>query len=210
MAQRKKKAKKGANRKPTRRKKAPQRRKKTRRTSTESTPKKAQKATEPVDPTHENARKADFLAAFMDSGNVRLTARKIGIHRTTPYKWAKEDAEFRVAWEDARLVAVSVLEDEALRRAVNGVKKPIYQRGKLVGEVRDYSDTLTIFLLKNWHPGRYMDRVRQEVTGRGGAPVAVEPVPEDLSPLNVEELEFLRKIRAKLNAARGGIKRVGD
>jgi hypothetical protein len=59
-------------------------------------------------------------------------------------------------------LATTLLEDEAKRRACNGVLKPVFQGGKKVGVVREYSDTLLIFLLKCWHPARYGDRYRQE------------------------------------------------
>ena len=51
-----------------------------------------------------------------------------------------------------------MLEDEAKRRAYEGVKKPVYQGGKRVGYVQEYSDTLLIFLLKGTNKAKYGDR----------------------------------------------------
>jgi len=47
------------------------------------------------------------------------------------------------------------LEDEAFRRAMVGVEKPIFQAGKQVGVVRQRSDRLLIFLLAALGPARY-------------------------------------------------------
>ena len=65
-------------------------------------------------------------------------------------------------------MGADTLEDEAVRRAKDGVEKPVYQGGKLVGHVQEYSDTLLIFLLKGARPEKYRDRVQQELSGPGG------------------------------------------
>ena len=54
----------------------------------------------------------------------------------------------------------TVLEPEAIRRAVEGVEKPVYQGGELVGYVREYSDTLLIFLLKGGKPHKYRENIK--------------------------------------------------
>jgi hypothetical protein len=41
------------------------------------------------------------------------------------------------------------------RRAVEGVKRPVYRRGVLVGEITEYSDKLLMFLLKRRRPQVY-------------------------------------------------------
>lgn len=116
-------------------------------------------------------RKAAFLAAFAEIGQVCKSADAAGVARTTPYDWAEADDEFAEAWSKARLKSVGRLEDEALRRAVDGTDKPVYQRGKKVGTVKEYSDTLLIFLLKNWRPERY--REKREIVGAQGGPLKV-------------------------------------
>ena len=63
-----------------------------------------------------------------------------------------------------------VLEDEAVRRAKEGVEEPVYQGGKLVGHVQKYSDTLLIFLLKGAKPQKYGDKVRH-TNGDGDGPI---------------------------------------
>jgi hypothetical protein len=102
--------------------------------------------------------KAVFLKALAKSGVVTTACRKAKIGRTTAYKVRDEDIDLAAAWDDALDQAADVMEEEAHRRAVEGVLKPIYQGGKKVGSVREYSDTLLIFQLKAARPEKYRER----------------------------------------------------
>lgn len=90
----------------------------------------------------------DFLFALAESGNVGKACAAAGIGRQTAYDWREADKDFAAAWDRAQTIATSLLEDESFRRAHDGVDKPVYQNGSLVGTIREYSDTLMIFLLK--------------------------------------------------------------
>ena len=61
-------------------------------------------------------------------------------------------------------MAADLMDDELMRRACEGVLRPIFQGGKLVGSVRERSDTLLIFGLKGAKPEKYADRQKVEVT----------------------------------------------
>ena len=54
------------------------------------------------------------------------------------------------------------LELEARRRAVEGTERPVFYQGGEVGYVREYSDTLLIFLLKAHRPNKFRERVEHE------------------------------------------------
>ena len=60
---------------------------------------------------------------------------------------------------------LAMAEDELFRRAVEGVEQPVYQLGKLVGHVREYSDKLLELYLKSHAPEKYMDRQSVEHSG---------------------------------------------
>jgi hypothetical protein len=77
-------------------------------------------------------------------------------------------------WEDAIEAGTDVLEEEAKRRALFGVEKPVFQKGELVGHVQEYSDTLMIFLLKGRNPNKFKERVHAEHTGKDGGPIQHE------------------------------------
>lgn len=76
--------------------------------------------------------------------------------------------------------AVDDMELEAKRRAFKGTLKPVYQGGEKVGEIREYSDTLAIFLLKAHRPEKY--RERHEVRHQGGTTVQIIEETVDASP----------------------------
>ena len=67
------------------------------------------------------------------------------------------------------------LEDEARRRALQGVEKPVFREGRQVGTVTEYSDTLLIFLLKARRPEKFRDRARFEALNKKSAGGAGRP-----------------------------------
>jgi hypothetical protein len=83
------------------------------------------------------------------------------IGASAPYspQW-KDDLTLQAALKEAEDAAADKIEAEAFRRAVEGVEKPVgWHKGKPGGYVREYSDTLLIFLLKGLRPERYKERV---------------------------------------------------
>jgi hypothetical protein len=122
--------------------------------------------------TPEQKQKA-FLDKFCDLANITQAAKAARIGRQTVYDWIENDPDFKKQFKKARKVAVGVLEDEAVRRAVEGIDKPIFYKGKRVkAKVKEYSDTLLIVLLKANAPKKYKDRVQAEHTGKGGTPLS--------------------------------------
>lgn len=121
-------------------------------------------------------KKKQFLELLRKTRNVSAACRKVGVSRITPYHARETDPEFAQAWDEVKEEHADILEAEAFRRAHDGTLKPVYQQGKKVGTVREYSDTLLIFLLKGNRPEKYRDTLRQEVSGPGGGPIAVAAV----------------------------------
>lgn len=115
-----------------------------------------------------------FLKHLAKTSNVAASCRKAKISRKTAYEWRNEDEMFAAAWDEALVIAIELLEEEARRRAQDGVLEPVFYLGARVGSVRKYSDTLTIFLLKAHRPDKYRDNHRFEHTGANGGPIAVE------------------------------------
>jgi hypothetical protein len=103
-------------------------------------------------------KSAEFLEALSQTCNITRSCEICGLPRRTVYDWRAADPEFAKAWEDALDKGADVLEDEAKRRAHDGVEEPVYYGGKQVGTVRKYSDVLLIFLLKGARPKKYGDR----------------------------------------------------
>lgn len=110
-------------------------------------------------------KRAEFLAALSATASVTAACEKVSIARDTAYTWRKAEPDFAAAWDEAVELGTDALEDEAIRRAHHGVDRPVYQSKELVGYVREYSDTLLIFMLKARRPDKFKDRVAHEGLG---------------------------------------------
>ncbi len=76
----------------------------------------------------------------------------------------EDDAEYQSAFALAEKKASRTLEDEAVRRAHEGIRKAIRYKGKIVGYDQEYSDTLMLALLKGCAPDKFRDRSSVDVT----------------------------------------------
>lgn len=124
------------------------------------------------DPRRIAAKRQRFIAELADGNTVTGAAQAADVARSTAYDWRNDDPDFRQAWDSAWDQGADLLEAEALRRAVHGVDKPVTVAGERE-IVREYSDTLLIFLLKGRRPERYRDNHRVEHTGADGGPMEV-------------------------------------
>jgi hypothetical protein len=100
-----------------------------------------------------------FLEALADTGSVSTAASVAGTSRTRVYELRKADPTFASAWQDVEEIAVDRLQDEARRRALEGVPERLVSGGRLVrdGEgqpitIRRYSDNLLLALIKAHRP----------------------------------------------------------
>jgi len=106
-------------------------------------------------------------------------AQVAGISRQLHYEWMNEppgekaDA-YREAFAAARETAIDLLEQEAWRRAKEGIPKGIYYHGAKVDVETEDSDTLLKFLLQ----GRRRDAfgTKTEISGPDGGPVHITTI----------------------------------
>ena len=105
-----------------------------------------------------------FLEALARSGNISYSAKLTDIHRNTAMHARKSEPEFKAQMESALEEAADTLELEAWRRAHDGIEKVITVAGKRE-VVKQYSDTLLIFLLKAIRPDKYRERVNHHHKG---------------------------------------------
>jgi hypothetical protein len=96
-----------------------------------------------------------ILEALAHGMSPARAANAAGVGRSTAYLWRQEDPEFAAKWDEAVAEGIDRLEDEVYRRAVEGVKRPVYRGGVLVGEITKYSDKLLMFLLQRRRPEVY-------------------------------------------------------
>ncbi len=116
-------------------------------------------------------KRAEFLKVLSRTGNVTHAARAVGMSRQGVYDAKYADEEFSKKWDDAVEQAIDLLEIEARRRAFKGTRKPVFFQGRQCGHIREYSDSLMMFLIKGKRPEYATER--REVSGRDGGPVEV-------------------------------------
>jgi len=95
--------------------------------------------------------------------NITAVARLLGVAPSSVYKAKAEDPEFAAAVNEALEIGVDTLEEEAMRRAVDGVLEPVWFQGMEAGHVRKYSDALLQTLLKAKRPRQYNPGAKVEV-----------------------------------------------
>ena len=111
--------------------------------------------------TAHGLKKKAFLAAFRETGNVRLACEAAQVGRSTHYRYLEADPAYEEAFELAKEDAADILEAEAKRRAIEGVEEATgWYKGKPGGYIRRYSDTLLIFLLKGLRPEVYREHIQ--------------------------------------------------
>ena len=120
-----------------------------------------------------HAKKRAYLKSLEQSGAITISADAVGINRTTPQAWRATDPDFAIAEQTALNSFADRLEEEAVRRAIEGVRKkkftakgdPVFdpETGDQYVE-REFSDTLLIFMLKGARPDKYKDRLDVRVS----------------------------------------------
>ena len=111
--------------------------------------------------TEKVERFLELLVSY--GGNITAASEESGVPRGMIYELEGEDPEFAVVFREAQKRGLGVLEDEARRRAFQGVARPVFHKGEECGAVQEYSDTLLIFLLKGGMPEKYKDRSAVDV-----------------------------------------------
>ncbi len=100
-------------------------------------------------------RQRDFIEELADCGIVREAAARVGMTEQSATRLRRRAGAgaFSLAWDAALHMGGDRLRSIAYERAVNGVVKPRFYRGRIVGEERVYNDRLLLFLLGKHQPG---------------------------------------------------------
>lgn len=113
-----------------------------------------------------------ICARIRETGVKYASCEAFGISGNWVVKRVKELAEagepqWLELWERSLELFSDNLEMEMHRRAVHGFVKPVFYKGEVVGEVREFSDQLAIALAKATRPEKFRDnlKVDAEVTG---------------------------------------------
>lgn len=145
--------------------------------------------------TKRTAKKGEkFLEQLRETGgNVSRACKAEGIGRTMAYAWRAADADFARAWDEAVEAGLDDLEQEARRRAYDGTLKPVFYKGGECGHIREYSDTLLIFMLKGGRPEKYRERFDVEIKGaKDRAEAAIAEFIKQTGKSREEAIQFLK------------------
>jgi hypothetical protein len=132
-----------------------------------------------------------FLQAFVITCSVHEASRLAKVRSEAHYEWLREDPTYSGRFREARIWAAQTLEDEAVRRALEGVRRPLLYKGKQVylqGQAQyrlEYSDRLLLRLLEAFLPEKY---------GRRPDPVGAALRAFDLNKLSGEQLDTLEHL----------------
>lgn len=116
---------------------------------------------------HKRSKAAeDCVIEWLKKGrSLGYAAEQANISRNSLKGW-REDKAFNERVEEAIECGTDLIEDEATRRAVDGVEKPVFQGGECVGHVQEYSDPLMMMILGG-RRGKYAKRNGVKVTSNG-------------------------------------------
>ncbi len=117
-------------------------------------------------------REVKVLKALESGLSIGAAALAGGLSRQGFRNWRERDEAFDLKCYEAIEAGTDRLEDSAYRRGAEGVLKPVYQQGRKVGHVREYSDNMAALILKGRRPEKFKDR--QELTGPNGS--AIQPI----------------------------------
>ena len=95
-------------------------------------------------------RQQRFIDLLSQIGLVTVCARAVGMSAKSAYALRRRPGaqDFARAWDEAVGLGQLKAEAEAIRRAIEGERRPIFYKGKQVGERTVYNDRLLIAVLR--------------------------------------------------------------
>ena len=98
------------------------------------------------------ARQRKFIEALAETASVRQAALAVNMSKVSCYQLRNhpQGADFKRAWDAAVDAGVAFLKDIAFERAVEGELEPVWVRGEMKGYKRKFSNSLLMFLLRQY------------------------------------------------------------
>ena len=98
-------------------------------------------------------RQRRFIDLLAQIGLVAVCARAVGMSPKSAYALRRRPGAetFALAWDEAVGLGRCRAEAEAIDRAIKGERRPIFYRGRQVGERTVYNDKLLIAVLRAKH-----------------------------------------------------------
>ncbi len=156
-----------------------------------------------------NQQTLENICRFLEenAGDKTAAFKKAGVSYGFVRQWERDDPKAEEAIKQALEAGTAVIESAVIKRAVKGVKEPIYYKDELIGHRRKYSDGLAEFLLRSRNPGVYgnkidvnktitvrtlsdaeLDKRIEDFSTRLG--LTYQPIDAEFVEVGVEEAEF--------------------
>lgn len=105
-------------------------------------------------------KKRAFLKAIEANGcNITKASKIAGVDQAMHYYW-NSCPVYRQVFEKQRQRSITALETEAIKRAVEGERDPVFHQGQVVGHRVKKSDNLLMFIMKELKPS-YKDNYQE-------------------------------------------------
>lgn len=134
-----------------------------------------------------------MITALRHSGTVSAAARLQNMYPRQHYRWLEASEDYRREAELAQREFFDAVEEELIRRAIEGVEEPVFGKlhGKdtgegIIGHINKKSDFLLSKLIQAKKPEQYRDRkdtVNVNVQGQIDTTVTHKIVPDDILAL---------------------------
>lgn len=108
-----------------------------------------------------------YLGALAATGRKQHSADVAGVSYATTVAYAKSDPDFAARILEAERRYDELVEKEIERRAMKGLKEPVYQGGKFCFTKKKFSDQLLLALAKKRMP-EYRDKAVEVDVREGG------------------------------------------
>jgi hypothetical protein len=123
-----------------------------------------------------------FLDVLMRTGNAVLAAARVGVGWRALYLARSRHPDFDSNWNMATKIYNTFVAQEKMRkRALDGIRKPIYYQGNIVGYEVYYDSGLTQFYMRGAMPDVYGDK--RELKIEGGLTFGVALLPSTMKSL---------------------------
>ena len=140
-----------------------------------------------VDFWDQDEKTRTFLRVLEKTGRVTKAAEIAGRSAGAFRSKKKRDPILADLWDKALKYRAELFEDEAIRRAVSGVRKDIYYKGVVCGSEKVYSDALLSKLLEGNMPQKYRQNHKIELDAKMAVATLVLPAattPEEWAAQN--------------------------
>lgn len=155
-------------------------------------------------------RQRKFLDALSVIGTVTGAAKAAGVDQSLPYKWRKQDAAFREAWDSLADQVGTVIESALVERVVNGVEEPLTYQGQIFGYVKRFDNSTGVALLRGMKPEKYRESGGGAINVNVRTDVGVAVLPqaalseEDWEKESIKLTDMQNKV-TKAALANGGV-----